>query len=350
MPLEVQIGQLMEEIYLTPIESSGLEHAKTYIKNLSASLTGDIDCSMLTGCAEKTRRTLLQLQMIEWGIFGMGSSAPGSFLANHFSDLGPYFGSFDGHDWPNDPLAKAPSLLESGFHEEMVKITAIISNGKVSNISILDFVAFGSMIPWLKKHHKREPNWPIEMNFAIRHKSEDSILEIFKEYKTLIKGWKEYMERVHKRDPLNSFTSEMENKHFNFSKYIRADISTFLIATHGSFLTASDQTEPIWNKIANTLFNSSNISQGLSRRSLYDRLIMQCGFEQDISKQENVNLNSGCHLLDPTLTTNGMCYSFNAGNTSMIWKPSEVTNSFEHLFPSKQSRHVFRRAGKNEGN
>ena len=53
MPLEVQIGQLMEEIYLTPIESSGLEHAKTYIKNLSASLTGPDTLEPQSGIVQK---------------------------------------------------------------------------------------------------------------------------------------------------------------------------------------------------------------------------------------------------------------------------------------------------------
>ena len=75
--------------------------------------------------------------MMEWGILELGDLAAGIFLANHFSLVGPYFGSTDGPNWPSTPLSKEPSLQESYLNKEMMRLTEILSNGKLKNISIL---------------------------------------------------------------------------------------------------------------------------------------------------------------------------------------------------------------------
>ena len=307
----------------------------------------NIDCALLPGCLEKARKTTMQLIMIEWGIFGMGSSTAGLFLANHYQDLGPYFGSVVGHVWPNEPLAKAPSPLESAFHEKMVKMTQLVSIGKLSNISLLDLPAFGSSIAWLKKHHRREPNWPTEMNFAIRQKSTNNMPEIFKSYKTMLTNWENYMMEVYRNNFLTTSKPEMKvNPFLSFTNHIKEDFATFLVAIHGSFLSASGETLPIWRKVANDLFGTKNVLKRPSSKALYDNLIMQCGFKEDILKQEKVGR---CQLFEPSLTTNGLCYSFNGETTSNTWISTEVTNSMSKLFHKRNAMNVFERAGINEG-
>ena len=37
--------------------------------------------------------------MIEWGIYGLGESTAGMFLAFYYSAVGPYFGNEDGKGW-----------------------------------------------------------------------------------------------------------------------------------------------------------------------------------------------------------------------------------------------------------
>ena len=87
------------------------------------------------------------------GILELGDLGAGLFLANHFSLVGPYFGSTDGPNWPSRPLSKEPSLQESYLHKEMMRLTAILSNGKLKNISILDLPAFAcSKIAHFEKH------------------------------------------------------------------------------------------------------------------------------------------------------------------------------------------------------
>ena len=365
MPIEIQIGQLMEEVSLGSFglkgfvqQTRGFEIAKAFIKNKSASVKTDISCSVLPGCNEKARKIIVQLLMLNWNIYGVGSSTMGLSLANHYSALGPYFGNKDGHNWPHIPLSKAPLPLETAFHEKMVEVTKILSNGKLSNISILDLPAFGSSIAWLKKQHKRAPNWPTEMNFAVLNKmnfaelnqSNAEMSEVFEKYKVLLTHWDNYMNNISQNNPHAIFTPEMgNNTFFNFTNYIRADLRTFLIAIHGSTLTASNQTLPIWKQLGSMLLNSTNGLHDNMARGLYDKLIMQCGFKQDISQTEHFTPEGGCHLFDPTLTTNGMCYTFNGAKTSDIWKSTELTNLFKDIFSWKPSKEVYREAGKLDG-
>ena len=347
MPLEIQIGQVLDASFLPPNGPGGLETALNFVKKKSALMEADINCSLLPGCPERARKTILQLILIEWGVLGVGSSTAGLFLANHYQALGPYFGDVDGHNWPNEPLVKAPSPLESAFQNKMVKMTQLMSLGKLSNISLLDLPAFGSNIPWLKKHHKREPNWPTEMNFAIQQKSTNNMPEIFKSYKTMLTHWENYMMEFYRNNPLATFTPEMKvSPYLSFTNHIKDDFETFLVAIHGSFLSASSETLPIWTKVANDLFGTKNVLNRTSGKALYDNLIIQCGFKEDILKQKK---EDHCQLFEPSLTTNGLCYSFNGETTSNTWKSTEVTDSMNKIFRKRNAVNVFERAGTNEG-
>ena len=102
--------------------------------------------------------------MMEWGIMGLGYFSAGLFLANHYSFIGPYFGSTDGPNWPHTPLSKEPSHQESYLHKEMMRITEVLSKGKLKHISILDLPAFAcSKIAHLEWQHRRISNWPSEV-------------------------------------------------------------------------------------------------------------------------------------------------------------------------------------------
>ena len=351
MPLEIQIGQVLDSSFLNPNGPGGLDTALNFVKNKSALTEADINCSLLPGCLKKARKTILQLILIEWGVLGVGTSTAGLFLANHYQALGPYFGNGDGHNWPNEPLVKAPFPLESAFHEKMVKMTELMSHGKLVNISLLDLPAFGSSIAWLKKHHKIEPNWPTEMNFATHHKIGENMPELFKRYKTQLSHWENYMIKVILKDPLATFTPEMKVNHsLSFTSHIKEDFATFLNAIHGSFLSASRVALPIWRKVSSDLFGARNVLNRTSGKALYDNLIMQCGFKEDILKQKQNIIDGGCRIFQPSLTTNGLCYSFNGEANSSIWKSSEVTDFNNKLFHKRNEIEVFERAGINEGN
>ena len=113
MPIEAQIGHLAVGNDRKQSKFNGLETAIQNIKHISEYITTTALCSEIPGCQEKVRSTILQLLMMEWGILELGELAAGLFLGNHYSLVGPYFGSTDGPNWPHIPLIKEPSLQES---------------------------------------------------------------------------------------------------------------------------------------------------------------------------------------------------------------------------------------------
>ena len=290
--------------------------------------------------------------MLEWGFFGLGDGMAGAFLANHFSTLGPYFGDNIMQDWPHSPFSKAPTQLELAFHQKMIEITKILSNGTLKDVSILDLPAFGSSIPWLDKHHRRAKNWPTEINFAILKHSNGSLYAMFKDYKELIEDWKNYLTGIYKDDPQAKFTPAMEsNKFFDFTKHIRADMKTFLISIHGAHLGLTNTSLPIWSNVAEKLFNRriENKNDVLDK-GLYDQLIMNCALRKNLlNRRKFDNEEMGCDIFLPTLTTKGFCQTFNGQTPSDTWMESEITTEFQKLFPTAHPNEYFLGGGISEG-
>ena len=367
MPIEAQIGQLGKmtiSIGMKQTKTNGIETAIQNIKHMSESITTSKVCSEIPGCQEKVRRTILQLLMMEWGIMGLGDLAAGLFLANHYSFIGPYFGSTDGPNWPHTPLSKDPSHQESYLHKEMMRVTEVLSKGKLPSISILDLPAFGSKIAHLEWQHKRISNWPSEVSFSIldeiqptttpnpstKNQTKVSLQTAFENYKILIDHWKSYMQKVFMKDLSARFSPEMENNYlFDFTKYIREDMKTFLIAHHGSVLMASKEAMQIWRKVADESFNQTRSEHSSSKVGMYDKLVMQYAFKQNIWKKHQDDYDGGSELFTPTLTTNGLCHSFNSENYSSVWKESEVTNNFNELFPHNNTAEFFQGAEVTDG-
>ena len=126
-------------------------------------------------------------------------------------------------------------------------------------------------------------------------------------------------------------------------------MKTFLIALHGSVLMASKETMPIWGQVADESFNQTRSQHSTSKVGQYDKLIMQYAFKQNILKKQQDDYDGGSELFTPTLTTNGLCYSFNGQNYSGIWKASEVTNTFAELFTQKNTTEFFQGAEITDG-
>ena len=172
----------------------------------------------------------------------------------------------------------------------------------------------------------------------------------FRNYKLLIDHWKSYMQKIYKKDSSARFSAEMKNNYlFNFTKYIREDMKTFLIALHGSHLSATNGTMKTWSQVADESFNQKRSKLSGSKVGFYDKLVMQYAFKRDIDKKQENDYDGGSELFTPTLTTNGLCYSLNAQNYSDVWKESEVTNTFNELFPHNDSAEFFQGAAITDG-
>ena len=174
--------------------------------------------------------------MMQWGIFGLGTASAGLYLANNFLILGKYFGDTGGSNWPHIPLHKEPTLLENEFNQLLENISYVMSNETLKNVSILDLPAFGSAIGTLRKDLKKQYDWPIETNYAVRRANPNvNLKEIFMSYKTLVADWAEYMKHQDKKDSKDYFTLEMKsNTYLNFTRFIKQDMRTYLLTVAGN--------------------------------------------------------------------------------------------------------------------
>ena len=90
---------------------------------------------------------------------------------------------------------------------------------------------------------------------------------------------------------------------------------------------------PIWKETAKKAFNLTNRDDFVKRRGIYDKIIIDCAFREDLRRRKNPDHEGGCEGFHPSLTTNGMCYTFNGNKHSDLWKSSEMTTTFTNLFP-----------------
>ena len=297
------------------------------------------------------RKVVLQLQLMELGIHGLGDGAAGTFVAAHHSTLGAYLGDGGEHNWPHSPFVKEPSQSELAFNRKMVEMVETMSSGKLKNVSLLDLPAFGSTIPWLEKNHRRLPNWPIEINFEILKEIDANHVEFFEEFKNLLDDWKNYMLMIFKNNPNARFTQTMEkNKFFNFTRHIHADLKTFLIATHGSQLDPARNSSLVWRETAQNLYENLKDDSFVLDNGLYDKLIMECTFRRNLLRKKTFDHDKdGCDAFLPTLTTNGLCHTINGQKPSKTWREANITTELDKLFPKNHSVEYFQGAGATEG-
>ena len=105
----------------------------------------------------------------------------------------------------------------------------------------------------------------------------------------------------------------------------------------------------IWGQVADESFNQTRSEHSSSKVGMYDKLVMQYAFKQNIWKKHQDDDDGGSELFTPTLTTNGLCHSFNSENYSSVWKESEVTNNFNELFPHNNTAEFFQGAQVTDG-
>ena len=101
----------------------------------------------------------------------------------------------------------------------------------------------------------------------------------------------------------------------------------------GSFHTASKYPLSIWKETAKKSFNSIKDDDFVQRRGVYDKLIIDCAFRENLKKKKLPDVDQGCEGFQPSLTTNGMCYTFNGKENDELWKSSLLTSTFKNLFP-----------------
>ena len=119
----------------------------------------------------------------------------------------------------------------------------------------------------------------------------------------------------------------------------------------GSFHTASKQPLSIWYNTAKLVFNQTEEEAIVKQRGVYDKMIIDCAFRENLQRKKELSDDGGCEDFEPSLTSNGICYTFNGYHSSELWKVSKVSTTFAKLFPSKmKSDKTFGGSGTSQGN
>ena len=96
--------------------------------------------------------------------------------------------------------------------------------------------------------------------------------------------------------------------------------------------TALNETQPsVWFETAKAVFDDTKNQRFVEKYGLYDKFIMGCSFQEDLTKKKLTDTGSqgGCQYFHQSLTNNGLCHSFNALKPSSIWKTSQLINLLE---------------------
>ena len=166
---------------------------------------------------------------------------------------------------------------------------------------------------------------------------------------SLKEKWGKYM-----ADPRANYFPSQRSFYLNFTGYIMEDMETFLTAYAASFPTITSNTT-LWENTAKKVFKKT-LKELYNQRN--DKLIMDCVFQKSLfSHKPNIpswGLLEGCPDFHPTLTSNGLCYSFNGMGTSNVWKSTlsdtDILKSFSKVFgTTKKQTKKFRGIGDSEG-
>ena len=353
LPNDIWLSLEEFDHYEEGYNSRTLETAINQIKQMeSDNFTSDVLCH--ENCIERFRNIVTQLKLIEWGYYGTAEATGGLYLAYHAQKIGNYFKNSMGNKWPYNPLHNQPNVLEIKLNELLVKATEEISNGKLKGMSILDLPAYGSRILSLNNHQVTEANWQNEINFAIYNSGHGNLSQAFSHYKNLSHLWREYMNEVNEDKHISDlhFPPSIIQNQFNFSRHIAEDLATFFKVITGSFSTALKETQPIWFETAKAVFNITKNQDFVKTHGLYDKVIMDCSFQEDLTAKKFNDFESqgGCQYFDQSLTNNGLCYSFNAIKPSSIWKPSKLINLLEENARKDDFAYRFGGTGATRGN
>ena len=71
----------------------------------------------------------------------------------------------------------------------------------------------------------------------------------------------------------------------------------------------------------------------------YGKLIIDCEFGKSLKNKKfskSDSNNGGCQNFHHTLTSNGMCNTFNGKTPYDIWTPNRLIRSFNKVFPPKK--------------
>ena len=338
---------------------------KSELLNITDSFEGECLTDDCWSIVERIMRSIYVLSYVA----SQTPSSPGQYLAYHINTiLGEDSYLSPSTDWPFYPFETKPDDLTLELNKFFMDMALELSNSKLSEVSILDVLGFGSMfhsfskIPDIfslfgdKKYSCSNSPWSLQLNMVIYNQmikkfnlswSDDWKPQLEDDCKDLVQQWGEYM-----KDPeSNPFPpSVLNNTVFNYTKYIKKDMTTFL---ETQTISTRNTNASYWSDLGIKVFSETNSKANVEENGYYDRLIMDCVFKGPLASHKP-NLSEGCGEFYNKLTSNGLCQSFNGIETSQVWKENkrktEILQTFSKVFgESQQNPKQFRGTGHSEG-
>ena len=124
----------------------------------------------------------------------------------------------------------------------------------------------------------------------------------------------------------------------------------------GTFHTPQKQAQEIWNDTARAMFEPHELQEEeiIERKGLYDKMILDCAFKEDLKRRiDPVKKDGGCDNFFFSITTNGLCYTFNGKPAKEIWEyydNSEYMDTFTETWPQGKADKNFGGSGAVQGN
>lgn len=316
------------------------------------------ECSKTDDCwmiVEKIMRSIYTLTYLA----SEPPKSPGHYIAYHIDRiLGPNSYFSQNQRWPqgaSKPFKKQPGELTLLFDKYLMNVTSELSQGKIKNISILDLPAFGFMSDAFEANCFEMP-WPNQINMATYHQflsakwSTKWYREIIIECKGLSRNWRDYV--IESTPETSKYPPTLrKNIFFNFTEHIKKDMPTYLASYAASFQTISNPNtnSTMWNKVAKRVFFRTNPDDFMTTNGYYDKLIIDCAFKEPLMRHKP-DMAEGCLDFYNSLTSNGLCYTFNGIDSSNIWKDAEIIQAFNKVFgQQKNEEKKFRGIGQSEG-
>ena len=329
----------------------GLDTAIKRIKDVAANLPSTNACQ--GDCLERVRYVTIQLVMLKWGYFGPLDASAGHYLAYYRSEIGSYFVNSINNLWPYHPLHNPPNDFEIRLNKVLMELTKQIYKGRISDVSVLDLAAFGSEIKSLNYLQTDDANWPNEINFAFYNHASGNMSAVFKELKQLKHAWSQYIMKITEKNSnsILKFPIDKTSTLFNYSSFIAKDIETFLTIYSATFPTPLQHNQRIWESAANKVFKHTIRGKFQDKYEIYDKLVVKCSFKEKLGENFDQKTESfgGCTHFNPSLTSNGLCYTFNGLQPSSIWQPSRITRAIEEKTTKDLTLQKFGGVGSNEG-
>ena len=320
----------------------------------------DEKCSKIDPCYKKIEGSMRSIYALSY-LASVPPKSPGQYLSYHremFDDAESNYMNED-KEWPNQ-LACKPGHQSLLFNKYFEKVVSELSSGEIKGESILDMPGFGSMIDSFEYNLDWNYPWSNQLNMALYNYltsennfswTNNSHTEIDDEGRKLKKLWKLYMKEPETNiSPYNM----QKNNFFNFTDKIDRNLPRFLKIYASSFRTNTNQntTMTFWRDLARKLFQNLikiESTDFIKNPGYYENLIMDCVFREPLLSHKP-NLIESCGELYHSLTSNGVCHSFNGYSVSKLWKDSRIVQSFGSIFEgSKEEDKKFRGVGSEEG-